>query len=79
MLPEIYQSKIWCHCVLTQICKGICEQKKAFSMPNNLRYKSGQKRCGRCNCYFYTEDNNCPCCTTKLRTKPRSKRMWEQS
>ena len=79
MLPDIYQSKTERYFILTQICKGFCEQKKVFSMPNNLRYKSGQKRCGVCDCYFYTEDITCTCCTTRLRTKPRSKRLWEQS
>ncbi len=79
MFPDTYQSKIWRHYEMTQICKGVCDLKKVSSMPNNLRYKSGQKRCCLCDCYFYTEDNTCPCCATRLRTKPRNKRIWEQS
>ena len=63
---------------MVQVCKGICEQKKALYKPNNLRYKSGQKRCGLCACYFDINENICPCCTSKLRTKPRDKRLWEQ-
>jgi len=47
-------------------------------MPNNLRYKSGQKRCGLCDCYFASNEVFCPCCKTKLRSKPRNKKIWNQ-
>ncbi len=63
---------------MTQICDGICEEKKISLMPNNLRYKSGQKRYGLCDCYFYTEEITCPCYATRLWTKLRNKRNWEQ-
>ena len=78
MLPKtfIYQNTI--NVKVAQFCKGICERKKALSRPNNLRYKSGQKRCGNCDCYFDTTEITCPCCTTRLRTKPRNKRKLEQ-
>ncbi|QLH06240.1 hypothetical protein C5F50_03470 [Nitrosopumilus ureiphilus] len=61
-----------------QICKGICERLKPNSMPNNLRYKSGQKRCGLYNCFLEYEGAFCPCCKTRLRSKPRSKKVWNQ-
>ena len=64
---------------MTQISKGICEQKKVSLMPNNLRYKSGQKRDDAfCDCYLHTEEITCSCCTAKLWTKPQSKKIWEQ-
>ena len=63
---------------MVQSCKGICGQIKATSVPNNLRYKDGQKRCGLCNCYFAIKNYSCPCCNTKLRSKPRKKTLWNQ-
>jgi len=49
-----------------QMCKGLCERLKSISVKNNLRYSTGQKRCSLCAHYFYTEDNSCPCCKTRL-------------
>ena len=61
---------------MSQICKGICHRHKAKSMSNGLRYREGQKRCCLCDCFFLTEDVRCVCCSTKLRSRPRSKRLW---
>lgn len=57
---------------MVQICNGLCERLKSAPMKNSLRYKSGQKRCTLCAQYFYTEDAKCPCCMTRLRSKPRN-------
>ena len=57
-----------------QICYGLCERLKSLSIKNNLRYKTGQKRCSLCAHYFITDESRCPCCKTRLRTKPRSKK-----
>lgn len=57
-----------------QTCNGICHSLKADSFTNKLRYKIGQKWCSLCALFFITEENSCPCCKTRLRTKPRSKK-----
>jgi len=59
---------------MAQICKGICHRLKADSFTNNLRYKIGQKWCSLCALFFATEEHSCPCCKTRLRSKPRSKK-----
>ena len=59
---------------MVQMCKGICERIKSTSFTNNLRYKIGQKWCSLCALFFFTEENTCPCCKTRLRTKARSKK-----
>ena len=63
---------------MVQECKGVCEQYKAESMPTHLRYKSGQKMCGVCNNFFSIKEFFCPCCNTKLRSKPRNRKIWKQ-
>lgn len=60
--------------VMAQTCNGLCERLKSPSVKNKLRYKSGQKRCSLCAEYFLTDAPRCPCCTTRLRTGPRTKR-----
>ena len=56
---------------MAQVCKGLCERQKSISFTNNLRYKIGQKWCAL---FLFTEENTCPCCKTRLRTKARSKK-----
>ena len=58
---------------MAQTCIGLCERLKTIPTKNNLRYKTGQKRCSLCAHYFYTEDPRCPCCKTRLRVKPRNR------
>ncbi len=59
---------------MAQTCKGVCERQKPVSFTNNLRYKTGQKWCSLCALFLLTEENTCPCCKTRLRTKARSKK-----
>jgi len=59
---------------MVQVCKGLCERQKSLSFTNNLRYKIGQKWCSLCAFFLFTEENTCPCCKTRLRTKDRSKK-----
>ena len=59
---------------MAQTCKGLCERQKPIPFTNNLRYKIGQKWCSLCALFLLTEENTCPCCKTKLRTKARSKK-----
>ncbi|HIA96755.1 MAG: hypothetical protein CXX67_00145 [Thaumarchaeota archaeon] len=54
-------------------CRGICDQFKIRVSTRQPRYSSGFKRCTLCAAYFTTVDTRCPCCKTKLRTRPRSK------
>ena len=59
-------------------CEGICQFYETSGLQNNVRYKAGQKRCSHCQVYMIVDVAKCPCCKTTLRTKPRSKRVWNQ-
>ena len=70
---------------MTQVCTGVCERYKkesivsklknyTTSLPANFRYQSGQKWCTLCSQFFFTKEILCPCCRTRLRSKPRTKR-----
>ena len=59
---------------MAQTCKGLCIRFKPSSFAGNLRYKIGQKWCSLCALFFITEEVMCPCCRTRLRSKPRSKK-----
>ena len=51
-------------------CNGICERYKAKTNPIILsRYNEGQKRCSVCEIFINWNENNCPCCNYKLRTR----------
>ncbi|MGC2429222.1 MAG: hypothetical protein WA421_19480, partial [Nitrososphaeraceae archaeon] len=67
-------------------CKGICSRyqalkpyikKKGGNANNNNnngrggRYSIGQKRCQICDLFIKFEGVLCPCCNSKLRTRPR--------
>jgi DNA-directed RNA polymerase subunit RPC12/RpoP len=54
-------------------CKGFCERMKASKPLSGSRYASGQKRCQVCSIYIKWEGVWCPCCSYRLRTKPRAK------
>ncbi len=58
------------------VCKGKCVQYKAkrSTLPGNLRYKAGQRRCSVCEIFIKWEGRWCPCCGFTLRTKPRNSR-----
>ena len=58
---------------MVQICNGLCERLKSAPMRNSLRYKMGQKRCSLCAQFFNTEGVRCPCCATRLRSRPRTR------
>jgi predicted amidophosphoribosyltransferase len=51
-------------------CNGICERYKAKRNPIiPSRYKEGQKRCSVCKVFIKWNENYCPCCNYKLRTR----------
>ena len=56
-------------------CNGICAGTKAKGQKSSFqKYKNGFSYCSVCRVWFGNWDNGirCPCCNTKLRTKPRS-------
>jgi len=56
-------------------CKGQCKLHQAFRNKGKFttgRYSEGQKRCQRCEIYLWWDGIFCPCCNTRLRTKPRN-------
>jgi len=54
------------------VCKGVeCIRLKAKKPVGVGRYSSGQKRCNVCEVFINFNGNRCPCCSTKLRGKPR--------
>ncbi len=55
-----------------QVCKGICVRYTGEKISNGLKYSSGYKRCTYCSLFVKTTEIRCPCCSTKLRTKPRN-------
>ena len=51
-------------------CNGVCERHKAKRNHNfSSRYMEGQKRCSVCEIYIKWNENRCPCCNYKLRTR----------
>lgn len=53
------------------MCKGQCTNFRAERVSNGFRYQIGQKRCSYCSIYVNVDGSNCPCCSGRLRTKPR--------
>ena len=60
--------------IMAQVCTGLCSRFKPNSFTNNLRYQIGQKWCSLCALFFMTKEHTCPCCKTRLRSRPRSKK-----
>lgn len=58
-------------------CKGICHRHKAIiKAGTRSRYSEGQKRCQRCEIYItWNISIFCPCCSTRLRYKPRNSKL----
>jgi hypothetical protein len=53
-------------------CKDICIRHRAQKPAGLARYASGQKRCQMCEIYIRWDGLWCPCCGSRLRTKPRN-------
>ena len=56
-------------------CKGICLRYKATKPTGVGRYSTGQKRCQICTIFLNWDGLWCPCCGSRLRTKPRNVRF----
>ncbi|KAA2281390.1 hypothetical protein E5N71_14485 [Candidatus Nitrosocosmicus sp. SS] len=59
------------------VCKGICIRHKASkSRKSNSHYLLNHKRCQICQIFLeWKAGFKCPCCGSKLRTKPRNKKF----
>lgn len=57
-------------------CHGICRQYAESGRINGRLYP-GRKRCGSCEVYLKWDGKFCPCCSTPMRSKPRSKKFRE--
>ena len=56
------------------VCKGFCDDFRGEKIPNGSKYEYGQKRCTFCGIFMTVDSCRCPCCSSILRTKARSKR-----
>lgn len=63
-------------------CKGKCILHKASRSLKNSHYShylSNHKRCQVCQIFLkWDKDSRCPCCKSKLRTKPRNSKIKER-
>jgi hypothetical protein len=57
------------------VCKGICVRHRALKPGSGKRYLIGQKRCNECEIFIEWQGSNCPCCSYRLRTKPRNRKL----
>ena len=53
------------------ICNGICIRHKAHKPCCSGRYTIGQKRCQICEIFIKWDGLRCPCCSCRLRLRPR--------
>jgi hypothetical protein len=53
-------------------CKGICVRHKAPRPVIGNRYSTGQKRCQVCEIFLKWDGLWCPCCSYRLRMRPRN-------
>jgi hypothetical protein len=55
-------------------CNGTCSKYSVKKIiPRNVgHYESGHKRCSICEIFIIWDGKKCPCCSCKLRSKPRS-------
>ena len=53
------------------VCKGTCERYLAKRPLGGQRYANGQKMCITCQRWITWDGVCCPCCSYRLRSKPR--------
>lgn len=56
-------------------CKDKCPAHKANSSSRYGMYKQGFKHCNTCQLFIEWAGLYCPCCGTRLRSKPRSSKV----
>jgi len=62
-------------------CRGLCSTKYKFDRQggNSQLYLQGAKRCQQCDGRYIKWDGIfCPCCSTRLRLKPRKSKLKEK-
>lgn len=52
-------------------CNGVCNRYKAFKKSGKDWFKPGVKRCNMCEIFIEFEGNVCPCCNSRLSTRPK--------
>ena len=55
-----------------EMCRGICQRYFAKKPERGGRYTAGQKRCQMCAIWIQWDGIRCPCCSYRLRLRPRS-------
>lgn len=53
-------------------CNDLCRVLKVMGKSSFMKYGNGLKYCSICRVWFESYRFRCPCCNTKLRSKPRS-------
>lgn len=52
-------------------CNGVCARYRSSKLEESrLRYAFGDKWCCYCSVFIKWGGRECPCCRTRLRTKP---------
>ena len=55
-------------------CHNICHNYKVYwNSKLGSRYALGHKRCDKCEVFMKVESVYCPCCSIRLKYKPRNK------
>ena len=53
-------------------CSGACYEMNGVM--EYAPYSSGAKYCSGCGIYLLTSSHTCPCCSVRLRTKPKKRK-----
>lgn len=59
-------------------CNGICQRYKTRRGTIGGRYKTGQKRCKRCDLFMDYDGLRCPCCKSLFKVTRRDKKYEEK-
>ena len=63
---------------MARTCRDICRDYVCEKIQNGAKYKFC-KRCTFCEMFLKTSEIRCPCCKVILRTKPRSRKNYEEA
>ena len=56
-------------------CNGVCVRFKSRTLEESrLRYAHGDRWCCYCSVFMKWSRRDCPCCRTRLRTRPVKRR-----
>ena len=58
--------------VFPMACSGACYEM--IGVMEYAPYSSGAKYCSGCGIYLLTSSRTCPCCSVRLRTKPKKRK-----